>query len=239
MEHYQVANLQPKWEAELRRAKANPEERLEWTQVLDYLRVYLDHGHEILMKAPGDRTWKEAHGIMRVFLKSPGPLGSTKEVEGLKLGDGFKALEELDLKYPGLSELPLIQQASAHRKTFIHVRGDFRSSGIEVQANTPAVLKPLDDERRDRLALARWLVSPDNPLTPRVAVNRIWQELFGRGIVATSEDFGTRGDEPSHPELLDWLASEFVSSGWDMKHIQKLIVTSATYRQSSKKRVID
>jgi hypothetical protein len=84
------------------------------------------------------------------------------------------------------------------------------------------------------MALARWIVSRENPLTARVAVNRIWQELFGRGIVRTSEDFGTQGEKPSHPELLDWLAGEFMERGWSMKSIDRLIVTSATYRQSSK-----
>src|SRR5262249_49001154 len=84
-----------------------------------------------------------------------------------------------------------------------------------------------------RLDLARWLVSAENPLTSRVAVNRIWQEVFGRGIVYTSEDFGTTGDRPTHPELLDWLASEFMQRGWGMKQMVRLVVTSAAYRQSS------
>ena len=91
-----------------------------------------------------------------------------------------------------------------------------------------------------RLTLARWLVSPENPLTARVAVNRLWQELFGRGIVYTSDDFGVMGDKPSHPELLDWLASEFENRGgaspWSMKRMVREIVTSATYRQSSNAR---
>ena len=84
---------------------------------------------------------------------------------------------------------------------------------------------------RTRLRLAHWLVSPDNPLTSRVAVNRIWQEVFGRGIVYTCEDFGTQGDRPTHPELLDWLASEYMQRGWSMKQMLRLMVTSATYRQ--------
>jgi hypothetical protein len=87
-----------------------------------------------------------------------------------------------------------------------------------------------------RLGLAHWLVSPQHPPTSRVAVNRIWQEVFGRGIVFTSEDFGSQGDRPTNPELLDWLASEFMQRGWSMKQMVRLLVTSSTYRQSSNAR---
>jgi hypothetical protein len=116
----------------------------------------------------------------------------------------------------------------------VHIKGDWREHGPEVQPNTPAILPPLPSSGKvTRFTLARWLVSPENPLTARVAVNRFWQELFGRGIVHTSEDFGTQGDRPSNPELLDWLATDFREGGWSMKRIIRLIVTSSTYRQSS------
>ena len=106
--------------------------------------------------------------------------------------------------------------------------------GEQVYAGVPEILHPLgDDQMPNRLGLARWLVDARNPLTARVAVNRAWEQLFGRGIVETSEDFGTQGTPPSHPELLDWLATELVGSGWRTKALHKLIVTSATYRQSS------
>ncbi len=120
-------------------------------------------------------------------------------------------------------------------KTHVLTRGDFLRPGEEVQPGTPAVLPPLKPRGpvADRLDLARWIADPNNPLTARVEVNRIWERLFERGLVYTSEDFGTRGDAPSHPELLDWLATELPARGWSVKELIRLIVTSSTYRQAS------
>jgi hypothetical protein len=121
------------------------------------------------------------------------------------------------------------------RDTFVLVRGAYDKPGDKVTPGVPSVLPPLPKgSPADRLALARWLVSPDHPLTARVAVNRTWQTVFGTGLVKTTEDFGVQGEPPSHPELLDWLATEFVRTGWDMKRLVRLLVTSATYRQSSR-----
>ena len=121
------------------------------------------------------------------------------------------------------------------RMTHVFKRGDFLAPGDEVKPGTPAVLHAFSGgESPDRLDLARWLVDPENPLVARVAVNRYWGEYFGAGLVDTPEDFGTQGSRPTHPELLDWLATEFMASGWDVKAMHRLIVTSATYRQSSK-----
>ena len=120
------------------------------------------------------------------------------------------------------------------RQTHVLIRGDFLRKGAEVEPHTPAVLPELiSDDTPNRLDLAKWLVDPKNPLTSRVTVNRFWQRYFGRGLVVTSDDFGTQGTPPSHPELLDWLASRFIEQDWSMKRLHKLIVTSAAYRQSS------
>jgi succinate dehydrogenase flavin-adding protein (antitoxin of CptAB toxin-antitoxin module) len=116
----------------------------------------------------------------------------------------------------------------------VRVRGAFETKGELVEADIPTFLGSLPAGGvKNRVALAKWLVSPENPLTARVRMNQIWETIFGRGIVETTEDFGTQGTPPSHPELLDWLATEFVSQGWDQKAMQRLIVTSSTYRQSS------
>lgn len=129
----------------------------------------------------------------------------------------------------------VMRERSQPRETFILVRGAYDKFGDKVTHGTPSVLPaPSAETGANRLALARWLMSPEHPLTSRVVVNRIWQTFFGAGLVKTTEDFGAQGEKPSHPELLDWLAVEFVESGWDVKHLQRLIVTSATYRQSSK-----
>ena len=134
---------------------------------------------------------------------------------------------------PVMTEL----QAAKQRVTKLQYRGNWQDLGPVVEETTPAVFPQpalADGQRLDRLALARWLVSSANPLTARVIVNRLWERLFGIGIVSTSEEFGSQGELPSHPALLDWLASELIASGWDLQAIQRLIVTSATYRQSSK-----
>lgn len=120
------------------------------------------------------------------------------------------------------------------RPTYVLKRGAYDAHGDIVEPGTPESILPLDPQLpRNRLGLARWLVDPRNPLTARVLVNRYWQLFFGRGIVATAEDFGSQGALPTHPELLDWLAKWFINSGWDLKALHKLIVLSATYRQSS------
>jgi hypothetical protein len=121
------------------------------------------------------------------------------------------------------------------RMTSVFRRGEFLSPGESVEPGVPQALHGLPaDAPSNRLALAEWLVDESNPLTARVAVNRWWAEFFGQGIVATEEDFGAQGEPPTHPELLDWLAVEFMESGWSAKHVQRVIVTSSVYRQSSR-----
>jgi cytochrome c553 len=130
---------------------------------------------------------------------------------------------------------PILRELKQPRVTKIQIRGNFLDTGDVVEPGLPAAIAvPIEKGSINRLTLARWLVSPDNPLTARVAVNRLWEEVFGVGLVLTSEDFGIQGEPPSHPELLDWLATEYVRLGWDTKKMLKLLVTSAAYRQSSR-----
>jgi hypothetical protein len=142
---------------------------------------------------------------------------------------------------PKVSMAQILEEGKG-RKTHVLLRGEFLKKGAEVQPGVPAVLPGLKKVRRGRetraepltrLDLARWIVSKKNPLTARVAVNRLWQHYFGRGLVATPEDFGSRGEKPTHSELLDWLATELIRQRWGMKAMHRLIVTSATYRQAS------
>jgi hypothetical protein len=145
-------------------------------------------------------------------------------------------LHQADLRVLGLkTEQTLVMQELAEpRVSTMFNRGVYTDRGAAVQPGTPAILNAPAGEPRTRLDLARWLVSRDNPLTARVVVNRWWAELFGRGIVGTVEDFGLKGEMPTHPELLDWLAVEFMDGGWSMKKLLRTVVTSATYRQSSR-----
>jgi hypothetical protein len=150
-----------------------------------------------------------------------------------------REMAPLDKQLDRLSRGGDLTQVSWERPSlaYAHVltRGVYTARTQRVEANTPHFLPPLDPgEPRNRLALAKWAVSPKNPLTARVTVNRIWYELFGTGIVETTEDFGIMGQRATNPELLDWLAVEFRESGWDIKHMYKLMVMSAVYRQSAK-----
>jgi hypothetical protein len=132
-------------------------------------------------------------------------------------------------------EVMIMQDSMGLRSTYVLERGNYDSHGVEVDFNTPKAIAPFDPNRfeKNRLGLAQWLLSDENPLTARVFVNRIWQEIFGRGIVATPGDFGMQGELPSNIELLDYLANDFKNSDWDIKRLVKKIVLSATYRQSS------
>jgi mono/diheme cytochrome c family protein len=146
-----------------------------------------------------------------------------------------KALAAHDKLAPTVSKAQTLA-AGKGRTTNVFIRGDFLRKGVAVTPNTPAVLPPLptaNGRTPTRLDLAKWLVAADQPLTPRVTVNGVWLKYFGRGLVNTPEDFGTQGEKPSHPELLDWLAGRFIADGWSLKKLHRLIVTSAVYRQAS------
>jgi hypothetical protein len=162
--------------------------------------------------------------------KDPGSADQTK-----RRGEELARLKkERTALYNSIPSTMVMEEMSNPRQTFLLVRGQYDKQGEKVRPATPAFLPPLPAAAPpNRLGLARWLVDPSHPLTVRVAVNRYWQMYFGTGIVKTAEDFGTQGERPSHPELLDFLATEFIASGWDVKRMQRLIVTSATYRQSS------
>ncbi len=165
-----------------------------------------------------------------------------KAIESAKAGKAKKeAIEKLEKEREAFrSTIPsvmIMEDAAKPRPTYILKRGQYdqpdRSRALE--PDVPAALSALaKDQPRNRLGLAKWLAARDNPLTARVAVNRIWRTHFGVGLVKTEENFGLQGDSPSHPELLDWLAAEFIRTGWDQKAMHRLITTSATYRQASR-----
>jgi hypothetical protein len=179
-------------------------------------------------KAAEDRSAAD-HAALRSRFHATQPAGRQLEDELARL---HRQIEATQREY---STTMVMEEMAKPRDTFILIRGAYDKKGERVEAATPGILPPLPEGApRNRLGLARWLVEPANPLTARVTVNRFWQAVFGTGLVKTSEDFGSQGEPPSHPELLDWLASEFVRSGWDVKAFLRMLVTSATYRQQSR-----
>jgi hypothetical protein len=186
--------------------------------------------HTILSGISGKRTKEENDRLREYFLSQIAP--ETMRRQHAELSSLRKQKIAHD---KSILNTMVMMELGKPRDTFILARGDYRNKTEKVSPGVPAVLPPLPQtEKVNRLTLAKWLVDPNHPLTARVAVNRFWQMYFGYGIVKTVEDFGVQGELPMHPELLDWLATEFIRTGWDVKAMQRLIVTSAVYRQSSK-----
>lgn len=175
------------------------------------------------------RTTPQTRKLYYTFLK----FGAAAEIREAHRNLTLSQRQQYDFQ-KSIPTVMVMQEMNTPRQTYILSRGQYDAPKDRVYANVPAVLGSLPKNAlHNRLGFARWLVSPDHPLTARVAVNRIWQMHFGTGLVATAEDFGAQGEPPTHPKLLDWLARKFIDSGWDMKALHKLIVSSATYRQSA------
>ncbi|MBM4094904.1 MAG: DUF1553 domain-containing protein, partial [Planctomycetes bacterium] len=182
----------------------------------------------ILAKPVGERTEAEINELFEWWLAA---LDEPSKAATSRLAELER--EERTIAAAG-TIAHVMQERNEPAKAFILFRGEYDKRRDEVAPDVPGILPAFPEEYpRNRLGLARWLLLPDHPLTARVTVNRLWQEVFGRGLVETSGDFGVAGQMPSHPELLDWLAVEFRESGWDLKRLFTLIVTSATYRQSA------
>jgi hypothetical protein len=179
---------------------------------------------------------KELIAYVRELAARPRKPGDPDPSKDPALIERVNNLRDLRKRQPRVTTTLIMRERPQPRESYIHLGGDFTRKGAVVNPAVPAVLPQLPPTATSRLDLAKWLVDPGNPLTSRVTVNRMWQAYFGKGIVETENDFGTQGAKPTHPELLDWLASEFVRQKWSQKAIHRLIVTSATYRQSSKQR---
>jgi hypothetical protein len=188
-----------------------------------------DHGQtieDILAKPAKHRTEDEKQQLMQRFLQVAPELAKSRS-----------KIDQLRAALPKYQTTMVMKERPARnpRPTHIHHRGEYLRAKERVKPSVLAVLSPWPaDAPRNRLGLARWLVSPENPLTGRVIMNREWQAFFGRGLVRTTEDLGTQGELPTHPALLDWLAVEFPRQGWSLKKMRKMIVMSATYQQSSR-----
>ena len=236
MEQYHIAGLQKQWEDKVRETMRAPGKNLDWDFLVTDYRSALERSDPWIAKTPAERRERDNAVMTRFFVSHIGPDFAKDKDLAAKLKEARSKLDALDAEYPKLTEAAILQDDPGAKPQHIALRGDYKQPGDLVEAGTPGFLPQLPlraGEKNNRLRLAGWIMAPENPLTARVAVNRLWQELFGRGIVATSDDFGTQGDRPSHPELLDWLATEFRDKGWSQKRMLKMILMSATYQQSS------
>lgn len=182
----------------------------------------------VLDQPMGERAQEDSNRLAQYYRESVAPELAPERTQLAA------ARAELQDQAP-MTTVPVLRELTENRReTHFQFRGNWQNTGHKLAEGVPAIFHPLPKGRRpNRLTLAEWLTDDDNPLTARVLVNRYWEALFGRGLVRTSEDFGTQGDLPTHPDLLDWLASEIVRLSWDQKTLLKQMVMSATYRQSS------
>ncbi|MFO0904349.1 MAG: PSD1 and planctomycete cytochrome C domain-containing protein [Pirellulales bacterium] len=237
----ELAALQADWERRILHTESHPGEDFAWDRTLELLG--LQWGQNLgegqleglnIIKTPVDRRTPDQQQRLQDYFLQAAPAMYQPKFQELKVGELRGKLDALAKTLPPITRAPGMVQAAAPRTTRVFIRGEWQRLGEVVAPGTPAALPPLSiSGPPDRLALARWMFAPDQPLIARVAVNRIWQELLGRGFVATSENLGVRGDRPSHPELLDWLAVRFREQGWSMKSLIREIVLSETYQQSS------
>ena len=241
----QLQELQRAWEAKLMVAWKNPGLDSHWDRQWELLGLVWGgnlgegqlEGVEIVKLPWPKRTARQQDDLLDFFLPRVSGFNAAKAKE-LKIAALRDSLQSLKKEAPAATRAAVIRAAQTLRVNYVHERGEFRDHGKEVAPGVPDCLPPWSPKPGEdqRLTLARWLFDKQNPLTARVTINRMWQQFFGRGLVVTTEDFGTRGAAPSHPKLLDWLASEFIRTKWDVKVMHRLIVTSATYRQSSSPR---
>jgi len=253
--------LQRQWEVKLLEAFANPESDPLWNRQWEVLGLVwggnLGEGQlegTVIARTPWDQRTPDEHARLQDYFLGSGSVVDGKRFSELKLGELPAKLNELKKTVAWPTRAPTMRQARFSRPVHIHQRGEFRVPGEPVQADTfaflPVTLKDIrlvavqspsnaqyaPEIPPTRLELAKWLMADGNPLTARVVVNRLWQEFFGRALVDPPSDFGLRGQPPSHPELLDWLATEYRRQSWSTKAMHRLVMTSATYRQSSQAR---
>ncbi len=237
-----LESLQAEWEEKMLFTEQNPGLEPAWMRAFELFVTLWGRGKGegqfeglMIVKTPvAERTVEQQQRLQDFFIKR-GAVVAPEEFKELKLAKVSKQLAQLKRKLPPLTRAQAMADLPQKRDTRIHLRGDFRQPGELVKPGTPRVLPAMKEAGGEatRLDLARWLVSPGHPLTSRVTVNRLWQELFGAGLVASSDNLGMRGERPTHPELLDWLATEFPAGGWSVKQMLRLMVTSQAYRQSS------
>ena len=233
LRRYGVEPLYKQWRKRIIRAMDDPGVNTDWDHSVTEWRAANDRADWHMRTPDSGLTSIELDHRVDWFLSRIGPEFNKNEATEALIKRTREEISALKDDFDRTMAYTMVERAEP-QPAHIALRGDWRAPGLEVEPAVPAVLHDFEPSAKPvRLAFAEWLVDDKNPLTARVTVNRTWQEIFGRGLVETANDFGTQGAEPTHPELLDWLAAEFMENGWSQKQLVRLIVTSATYRQSS------